>query len=70
MQQLRQRIDQPELTPSARVIEAIREHGSYFDFAFEMSQAHTQTLQSQPLDDDAGTLCQQCAELAATAGSR
>jgi glutamate--cysteine ligase len=50
LQQLRQRIDQPELTPSARVIEAIREHGSYFDFAFEMSQAHTQSLQTQPLD--------------------
>lgn len=50
LEQLRQRIDHPELTPSAQVIEAIREHGSYFDFAYEMSQSHTRSLQNQPLD--------------------
>ena len=50
LEQLRRRIDHPELTPSAQVIEAIREHGSYFDFAYEMSQAHTRSLQNQSLD--------------------
>jgi glutamate--cysteine ligase len=51
LRQLRQRIDQPELTPSAQVIEAIRDYSGYFDFAFAMSQAHTQSLQSQSLHD-------------------
>ena len=46
---LRQRIDQPDLTPSAQVIEAIKQHGGYFDFAFAMSQAHTQSLQASSL---------------------
>jgi len=49
LQNLRQRINQPELTPSAQVIEAAKQHGSYFDFAFEMSQKHTHKLQAQPL---------------------
>jgi len=39
------------LTPSAQVIEAIRDYSGYFDFAFAMSQAHTQSLQSQSLHD-------------------
>jgi glutamate--cysteine ligase len=46
---LRQRIDQPDMTPSAQVIEAIKQHGGYFDFAFAMSQAHTQSLQASAL---------------------
>jgi glutamate--cysteine ligase len=46
---LRQRIDQPDLTPSALVIEAIKQHGGYFDFAFAMSHAHTQSLQASAL---------------------
>jgi glutamate--cysteine ligase len=46
---LRQRIDHPELTPSAQVIEAIKKHGGYFDFAFAMSQSHTQALQASAL---------------------
>lgn len=47
--QLRQRIDQPELTPSAQVIEAIKQHGSYFDFANAMSEKHTRSLQAAAL---------------------
>ena len=43
---LRQRINQPELTPSAQVIEAVKKHGGYFNFAFEMSKTHTQDLQA------------------------
>jgi len=46
---LRQRIDRPELTPSAQVLEAIREHGSYFDFADAMSKKHTLSLQAVAL---------------------
>jgi len=52
LQSLRQRIDQPELTPSAQVIEATRQHGSYFNFAVEMSRTHTQNLQSTSLSKE------------------
>lgn len=52
---LRQRIDQPELTPSAQVIEAVKQHGGYFDFAFAMSQKHTQALQAVALPDETMT---------------
>jgi len=47
---LRQRIDQPELTPSAQVIEAVKQHGGYFNFALAMSQQHTHALQAAALD--------------------
>jgi len=46
---VRQRVDHAELTPSAQVVEASRQHGSYFEFALAMSQAHTQSLRSQAL---------------------
>ena len=49
MQDLRQRIDQPERTPSAQVLEAIKQHGGYFNFAFEMSKTHTHSLQASAL---------------------
>jgi glutamate--cysteine ligase len=49
MQSLRLRIDQPELTPSAQVIEAVKRHGGYFNFANEMSKVHTQSLQATVL---------------------
>ena len=52
MQALRARIDQPELTPSAQVIEAAKQHGSYFHFAFAMSKKHTQSLQAVALADE------------------
>ncbi len=52
MQQLRLRIDEPERTPSAQVIEAVRQHGGYFDFAFEMSCQHTRSLQAAALPAD------------------
>lgn len=52
MHALRQRIDQPELTPSAQVIEAVKQHGGYFNFAFAMSKAHTQSLQAAGLPED------------------
>jgi glutamate--cysteine ligase len=46
---LRQRIDQPELTPSAQVLESIKQYGGYYDFAFAMSQIHTESLQARAL---------------------
>ena len=46
LRDLRQRIDHPELTPSALVIEAIQQHGSYLDFAYAMSKIHTHRLQA------------------------
>jgi len=49
MHSLRQRIDQPELTPSAQVLAALAEHGGYFDFALKMAQKHTHSLQAHPL---------------------
>ncbi len=55
LQDLRQRIDQPELTPSAQVVEAVKQHGSYFDFANAMSEKHTHSLQAaalSSLDDE------------------
>jgi glutamate--cysteine ligase len=50
LQALRQRIDQPESTPSAQVIEAVKKQGSYFNFAMDLSKAHTQSLQALALD--------------------
>jgi glutamate--cysteine ligase len=52
MQDLRLRIDEPERTPSAQVIEAVKQHGGYFNFAFEMSKTHTQSLQASALPAD------------------
>jgi len=49
MQKLRLRIDQPELTPSAQVIEAVKKYGGYFNFAYDMSKTHTQSLQALAL---------------------
>jgi glutamate--cysteine ligase len=50
LQDLRSRIDQPETTPSAQVLEAVKKQGSYFNFAFEMSKTHTQNLQAVGLE--------------------
>ncbi len=52
MQDLRQRISQPDSTPSAQVLEAVKKHGSYFDFAFAQAKAHTQSLQAVGLPED------------------
>lgn len=48
---LRQRIDQPDSTPSAQVLAAAREHKGYFKYAMQQSQQHHQQLLAQPLDD-------------------
>lgn len=52
MQHMAQRVHQPETTPSARVLQAVQQAGSYFDFAFAQSSQITQALQNQPLGAD------------------
>ena len=52
MELLRQRIDNPDLTPSAQVLEAAREHGGFFKYAMFASQQHKKTLLAQPLDEE------------------
>ncbi len=47
---MRQRIDNPDLTPSAQILEAAREHGGFFKYAMFASQQHKQALLAQPLD--------------------
>ncbi len=50
MQLLRKRIDDPDLTPSAQVLEAARAHGGFFKYAMFASEHHKQALLAQPLD--------------------
>jgi glutamate--cysteine ligase len=47
---LRQRIDKPELTPSAQVLAAAREVGGYFKYAKQMAERHHASLLAEPLD--------------------
>ena len=50
LQGLRQRIDQPELTPSAVVLRGLQEHGSLIDYTLHLSRLHQRQLLAQPLD--------------------
>ncbi|MEO7938245.1 MAG: hypothetical protein ABIR55_06445, partial [Burkholderiaceae bacterium] len=50
MQLLRQRIDDPDLTPAAQVLEAARAHGGFFKYTMHASSHHKQSLLAQPLD--------------------
>jgi glutamate--cysteine ligase len=47
---LQQRIDNPDLTPSAQVLAAAREAGGYFKYAKQMAELHHANLLSEPLD--------------------
>ena len=49
---LRQRIDHPELCPSAEVLEAASEHGGFFKYGMAISQQHKQSLLAQPLEGE------------------
>ena len=51
MQGLRQRIDQPDSTPSARVLAGVREHGGFFNYTLQLSQQHQRQLLAQGLDE-------------------
>jgi len=50
MRLLRQRIDNPDQTPSAQVLEAARAHGGFFKYTMFASGHHKQALLAQPLD--------------------
>jgi glutamate--cysteine ligase len=50
MQTLRQRIDNPDSTPSAQVLAACQAQGGYFPTLMQWSQQHKQSLLAQPLD--------------------
>ena len=50
MATLRQRIDNPDLTPSAQVLAAAREAGGYFKYAKQMAEQHHARLLAAPLD--------------------
>jgi glutamate--cysteine ligase len=50
MATLRQRIDNPDLTPSAQVLAAARESGGYFKYAKHMAQQHHASLLAEPLN--------------------
>ena len=49
--QLRRRIDNPQLTPSAIVLEHIRRHGGLVPFSLALSAQHKASLLAQPLAD-------------------
>ena len=47
---LRQRIDNPDLCPSAQVLEGAREHKGFFKYAMAISEQHKLSLLAQPLE--------------------
>ena len=47
---LRQRIDDPDSTPSARVLAGVREHGGFINYTLQLSQQHQDQLRAQTLD--------------------
>ncbi len=47
---LRSRIDQPETTPSAIVLEGVRAHGGLIPYTMHLSRQHVDNLLSQPFD--------------------
>ncbi|MFZ4479950.1 MAG: glutamate--cysteine ligase [Rhodoferax sp.] len=49
MRALRQRIDEPDSTPSAQVLAGVREHGGFFNFTLQLSQQHQRQLLAQSL---------------------
>ena len=52
MAALRQRIDHPDLCPSAQVLEAARAHKGFFKYAMAVSRQHRETLLAQPLQGE------------------
>ena len=49
---LRQRINNPDLCPSAEVLQAARDHGGFFKYAMAVSQQHKRNLLAQPLQGE------------------
>jgi glutamate--cysteine ligase len=53
LHRLRQRIDDPQSTPSAQVLAACRAQGGFLPAVMAWSQQHKQSLMAQPLDPQA-----------------
>lgn len=53
LQRLRQRIAEPEATPSAAMLRGAREHNGYFVYAHELAKQHKANLLARPLSADA-----------------
>lgn len=53
MSQLRQRIIDPETTPSAEMLRGAREHNGYFVYAHELAKQHKASLLARPLPAEA-----------------
>ena len=49
---LRQRVDAPDTTPAAVVLEGARAHGGLIPYTLLLSRQHQQSLLAQPLDAD------------------
>lgn len=52
LQNLRERIDHPELTPSAQVLQGIHQAGGFTDYCLELAGRHRSHLLAQPLAQD------------------
>jgi len=50
LRQLRERIDHPELTPSAQVLDGIGQAGGFLNYSMDWARRHQQQLLAQPLD--------------------
>ena len=54
----RSKLENPALTPSARVLEALAEHNnSFFRFALAQSKAHAREFHARPLDAETLRAC-------------
>jgi glutamate--cysteine ligase len=49
---LRERIDHPELTPSAQVLDGIRQAGGFSSYSMALARQHQAQLLAKPLDSD------------------
>ena len=49
---MRLRIDHPDTTPSAQVLEGCREHGGLVPYTLALSRQNQQSLLAQPFDDE------------------
>ena len=52
LQLQREKLHDPETTPSAQVMKGVREAGSFFDFAHEQSSKHQSAFASMQADED------------------
>ena len=52
LQRLRERIDHPELTPSAQVLDGIRQAGGFSTYCLDLAHRHRRDLLAQPLAAD------------------